>query len=300
MKHYKERFNQRLRNDKHVRKLTDEELAHVQQAYLQMVNDIVETCNKEGIFMTLGGGSALGAVRHKGFIPWDDDMDLDMPRRDFERLKNCFDKIFQGKYVFRAPNHHPHSGYRCGKIEYPQVQILDATGFRHGLTIDVFVLENLPDSFLIRFLCGIRSEFWRILAGLVFEYESYQAVRSHDNRIGLGTRMILFAGRILSFRKSEKYFNKVDRVNQYKNEKTKLVGIPSGRLHYFGEIYRREWMMEAVWVPFENLTLPIPKGYDMYLRTLYGDYMAIPPEEEREHHYIRSIYFLSPSAESTE
>lgn len=49
--------------------------------------------------------------------------------------------------------------------------------------------------------------------------------------------------------------------------------------------------MEAEWVPFENLLLPIPKGYDMYLRKLYGDYMAIPPEEKREHHYVRSIHF---------
>ena len=99
------------------------------------------------------------------------------------------------------------------------------------------------------------------------------------------------AGKLLSFRKSQKYFDKVDLVNQYKNEKTKLVGLPSGRYHYFGEIYPREAMMEAMWVPFENTTLPIPKGYDIYLKTLYRDYMTIPPEEKREHHYIRAIHF---------
>ena len=291
MNKYKERVNQRLRNDKHVRKLTGDELARVQQIYLQMVKDIVETCNKEGIFMTLSGGSVLGAIRHKGFIPWDDDMDINMPRKDFERLKECFDTLFEGKYVFRAPNHRPHSGYRCGKFDCPKVKILDATGFRHGLTIDVFILENLPDSPLIRFLWGIRSEFWRIIAGLVFEYESFQAVRSHNSKVSPGRRLCLLAGKLLSFRKSEQYFDIVDRVNQYNNDKTKLVGLPSGRYHYFGEIYPREGMMEAMWVPFENTTLPIPKGYDLYLKTLYGNYMMIPPEEKREHHYIRAIHF---------
>ena len=300
MSKYKERFNQRLRKDKHVRILTDEELARVQQMYLMMVKDIVDTCEKERIFMTLGGGSVLGAIRHKGFIPWDDDMDINMPRKDFDRLKECFDTLFKGKYIFRAPNHRPHSGYRCGKFECPQVKILDASGFWHGLTIDVFILENVPDSSLLRFIRGIRSEFWRIIAGLVFEYESYRAVRFHSSRGSLGRRISLLAGKILSFRKSEKYFDKVDCVNQYKNEKTKFVGIPSGRRHYFGEIFHREWMMETVWVPFENLTLPIPKGYDMYLKTLYGDYMTIPPEEKREHHYVRSIRFLSPSNQLTE
>ena len=287
----KERFNQRLREDKNVRKLTDDELARVQQIYLQMVSDIVGTCKKENIFMTLSGGSVLGAIRHKGFIPWDDDMDINMPRRDFERLKDSFDTLFQGKYTFRAPNHKPHSGYRCGKFECPQVKILDASGFWHGLTIDVFILENLPDSSLLRFLFGLRSEFWRIVAGLVFEYESYLVVHNDDSSVSIGRRICLLAGRLLSFRKSEKFFDKVDRVNQWKNEKSKYVGIPSGRLHYFGEIYSREGMMEAMWVPFENTTLPIPKGYDMYLKTLYGDYMTIPQEEKREHHYIRSIHF---------
>lgn len=287
----KERFNQRLRSDKNVRRLTDDELARVHQIYLQMVKDIVETCRKEGIFMTLSGGSVLGAIRHKGFIPWDDDMDINMPRKDFERLKDSFDALFQGKYIFRAPNHRPHSGYRCGKFEFPQVTIWDVSGSRHGLTIDVFILENMPNSSVKRFLCGIRSEFWRIIAGLVFEYECSRIVPISNDRISLGRKIYLFAGRILSFIKSEKYFDIVDRVNQYKDEKSELVGIPSGRFHYFGEIYHREWMMEAEWVPFETLTLPIPKGYDMYLKTLYGDYMAIPPEEKREHHYIRSIHF---------
>ena len=290
-KDHRAQLHAEFRSRSDVRAMTDLEIRRVQQVYLEMAGDLFEMFESCGIDVTLSGGSALGAVRHKGFIPWDDDLDLNVPRKDFEKLKQVFDGYFHGKYIFRAPNHHPHSGYRCGKIENPRVQVWDEFGRRHGLTVDVFIVENLPDPAVLRTLRGLASELYRIIAGLVFEYECARNEGNRGVKLPFKRKLCHFVGRSLSFRTSMKWYDALDRVNQYEKENTKMVGIPGGRKHYFGEMYQREWMMERVFLPFEGELFPVPKEYDKYLSQLYGNYQELPPEDKREHHYIRSIEF---------
>ena len=230
---HKKRFHDEIKHRTDLRIMTESEIKHVHQVYLEMAKDLFEMFDSCAIKATLGGGSVLGAVRHDGFIPWDDDMDINMPRKDFERLKGFFDAHFHGKYIFSAPNHNPHSGYRCGKIENPRVQVWDETGRRHGLTIDVFIIENLPDSSVLRILRGIRSECYRIIAGMVFEYECSRNEGNQNARASLQRKICFLTGWLFSFKKSTQWYNTLDCVNQYHDEKTKAVTIPSGKKHYF-------------------------------------------------------------------
>ena len=291
LKNHKYTFHEEIKKRSDLRVMTESELKRAQQVYLEMAKDLFEMFDSCGIKATLSGGSVLGAVRHKGFIPWDDDMDLNMPRKDFEKMKRVFDGYFHGKYLFGAPNHDHHSGYRCGKIENPRVRVWDELGQKHGLTIDIFIIENLPDSTVFRTMRGFRSELFRIIAGLVFEYECARNEGNQNAELSLKRVLCHFAGWLFSFRTSVKWYDVLDRVNQYANENTKMVSIPSGRKHYFGEMYQREWMVECIPMRFEDMLLPIPKGYDEYLKQLYGNYHELPPENQREHHYIRSIEF---------
>ena len=285
---FKRRHEEKMRRDAAVRMLTEKELDQVHRVYLQMMQKIVSVCMSNGITVTLSGGSALGAIRHHGFIPWDDDMDMNIPRKDFESLKENFDDLFGGEYLLSSPNYHRRSGYRLARIENPAVRVCDEDGKTHGLRIDLFIIENMPDSRINRFFRGIRSEAIRIISGMVMEYER---MSDHGQSRSMSDRLIGFGGKIFSFRKSDRWFDLVDKVNKWDDEKSRYVGIPSGRKHYFGEVFPREWMVRTVPVLFEGVEVPVPEGYGPYLRRLYGDYMTIPPEEDREHHFIRSISF---------
>ncbi len=295
MAQYKHRVNKLLQGNQDVRKLTWDELAKVKKLYLDMLDDLYSCCNANDIDIALGGGSALGAVRHQGFIPWDDDIDVIISRVGFEHLKQVVNKWFHGKYTFQAPNYLPGNTLRMGKIENPEVTIEDYNGRVHGLEIDIFILENVPDNRILFYIHGFRSIFYTAVLGFVNDYTfARSALKSTTNASPVHTSLEQHIRRALgwcfSFLSAEKWANRLDNANQYPSDKTRNVGIPTGAGHFFKEVYERN-SMKCKPVSFEGHQFTIPVGYNEYLHKLYGDYMRLPSEENREYHYIRSISF---------
>ena len=286
MKSHKEtRYEKLKQSGAHV--VEGEELARLQQVLLEMVMDLQTVCEENGLECFVVGGSALGAVRHHGFIPWDDDVDLSMPREDLEKLKKIFREKLGDKYILNAPNYEEDATNRFPKILKKGTRFVEAgvpEDDRTCIKIDIFPLENVPDNPVARWVKGMHCTFLMFAGGALLSYEE---ARSRKEKMDARA----FAGMLLSFRSSGRWFDRFDKVCRCRNSHSRDVGIPSGRKHYFGEILPRNVVFPLSAVAFEGHEMKIFADPDYALRNLYGNYMEIPPEEKREKHYVDKIEF---------
>jgi len=289
----KEKMIQAGALSKSAYEISDEQMKELQKCLLDMAMDVISVCERNGIRIALAGGSALGAVRHQGFIPWDDDLDLMMPRSDYDRFLEVFQRELIDRYELVAPNFGREYKNRFPKV-FKRGTVLKTIGYVEtdvirGAYLDVFLLENIPRNAALKYFKGFCCNFLMYASSRVEMYNSDNPLlRKHmssTEAIQKSYQRTVFVGRLLSFVPLRTWFNWVDHAVQYKKE-TGLLGIPTGRKHYFGEIF-----LETVFLPFskgvfEGHEVPLPADCDTYLKNLYGDYMQIPPPEKREKHFI--------------
>lgn len=298
MASYKEVLNQALKDGK-LRELTAEETEKLRAVFLRTYEDVSAVCEKYGLTLLLCGGSALGAVRHKGFIPWDDDLDTAMTRKDFDVLSEVFDRELGDRYELNAPGRSAEAKNRFPQILVKGTRFVEMGGDPKNplnkIKIDLFIIENYPAKPLQRKLRGYRCSALMLIASAVGTYEGRNGpIREFLSGSEEGTRFFnqrKRIGRLFSFRSKQKWLCSLDKACNYRKE-TGTVGIPTGRKHYFGEMQPAKTFLPGVKVPFENIMAYIPADTEGYLRNLYGpDYMTLPPEEQREKHAIVEISF---------
>lgn len=262
-----------------------------------ILTDIDAFCRQNGIRYFLGGGTALGALRHGGFIPWDDDMDICMPRKDFDRFIRSFRDAHGEKYWVHSPNDADTHGITMGRVRRKGTCVRDRNDLHEqecGAFVDIFIYENTFDNPLLRFAHGVGS----LALGLLSSLRKFRQDRQRllvlvkGNAIAENAvRTKAALGLIVSWGSLDFWIHMTNRWHRLcGNEHSRYVTCPGGRKHFFGQLAPREEFSELRDISFNGVQVLVCRGLESHLRRLYGpDYMTVPPEEKRERHI-----FLKP------
>ncbi len=289
-----------LKNVEETVEVSGENLRRLQKCLLGILHDIDSVCREHNIPYYLGGGTALGAVRHQGFIPWDDDVDINMTRKDFLSFAGFFKEKFKEKYTVQIPGETEGYTLLSGRIrlngtvyrtrdDYPTDQNL-------GIFVDIFLIENTFDNALLRDIHGFfcLSFGFATSCRLFFKNRSVYKKLLSDSQESKRIYLIKSSiGLLFSFLPVSVWLKITDKVNGLsENTTSRWVSIPVGRKHYFGEMYERVGFLTPKQIKFEDLECSIPIGIDTYLTMLYGsEYMTPPPSETRETHIVFDLKF---------
>lgn len=248
----------------------------MQKIVLEIMCDIDDYCKENGIRYFLSGGTCLGAVRHQGFIPWDDDGDLMMPRSDYEKFLKQFPKAYS-KYGIGSLSLNPkwqrqYTRVWNKKTSWKSKNLDDLT---MGIFVDIFPIDGLPESALGRKLFFTRVKTLSAMGNAIvkrsfLDGEKYRTIKKVAGAIfkPIGSRF--FAVRM------EKLARK------YSFDASTYVGVSMAAHYGERETIEAEDMKTAVYLPFEGRDFPVPIGYKTYLSNLYGDYMTIPEGAEEK------------------
>lgn len=277
--------------------IKDDLLKQLQNSLLEILLDFANVCEKYGYYYSLCGGTALGAVRHKGFIPWDDDIDVFMLRKDYQDFLKKFDKELSSKYYIHSMETTPYMGMPITQLVKKGTILKTNTSFytdECGIYIDICILDNAPNNVFVRYVHGFISTILGFcLSCARFDKNKEKMLKIYydagDDVISVIKRKSKI-GKLLRFLSLSKWAQIYSKWNsKYKNNNSKYVVCATGIKHYFGEIFLRDEYCTTKYIEFENHQFKIIKNVDKALNRLYGNYMQLPPENKREHHFVLEI-----------
>lgn len=265
----------------------------LQLIQLDILKEVDRICSCHNIMYYMVGGTLLGAIRHHGFIPWDVDIDIAMPRTDYEKFQEVCQIDLNHNYKllnYRNTNRYlrPHilislKNTKLYTKYYKYNKHLD----NYGIFMDVFPLDNVPDSHWKRVLFKIRISFWKMLRKNIISC-SYT-----DNPLKqFAHHVIRFVFSPISLNWVNKRFD--DTLKSYANEKTQKKGaIGTGRLSFDRESIENVIFGNPCKIEFEGFYFNAPEHYDDWLKKIYGDYMTFPSKQEQDngYNYFEKVVF---------
>jgi len=277
--------------DMQRKEMTSEELKRCQ---MDILNVLDAFCKEHNIRYWLCYGTLIGTIRHQGFIPWDDDIDVYMPRPDYERFCQLFPSN-EGRY--RVKNLNLDKSYyalpfaKLIDTETVLVEKLSDSVEGMGVNVDIFQLDGLGNDKAEaekRIMKGRTLMRWMYLCNMHYKKGNTPFIWARNAMVWL---MHVLKCKMVPFRAMER----LGKKSAY--EDSKYVGMLVGT-YGKGEALERAWFDETVIKPFEDGAYPVPAGYDCVLRNIYGDYMKLPPEEKQVTHHSFRAYFREENPEA--
>lgn len=260
-----------------------EELKAIQLEILQSIHDF---CQENDLIYMLAFGTLLGAVRHKGFIPWDDDIDIMMPRKDYEQFVQSYKHSYYKVYDYRKDEDYVHP---YAKVADTRTLLIEKANMKDiGINIDIFPLDGLADT------REGAVDFLKSLTPIKNKFRMKVLKPSPKNvwwkRIAIQLSKLLVLN--VSLKSLAQEINQ--RISDNPHKDSAYMGTPSGTdPHAINNIYERELFDSYITLPFEDRSFLAPVGYDQILRNYYGDYMQLPPIEKRTSpHTLCEVYWL--------
>ncbi len=259
--------------------MTEKDFDAVKATELEILKEFERVCEALQLRYFCVYGTVLGAIRHKGFIPWDDDIDVGMPRKDYEIfMEKAQDMLAENYFVqsFQVEKEYlnPFGKLRRSDTTFIETESKDAK-INHGVYIDIFPLDGYPKNKISEFLFK-----WKRIVYNSYIYQERNA-RQFEN-VGRKQKILCAVGRFFignitpweAVKRKDKLVRKVDY------DEADIVGCmvedyPSK------EAMLKKYFGNGKEVPFENVTIRVPENWDQYLKHVYGNYMEFPPEEER-------------------
>lgn len=266
--------------------ISTEELRHIQQIQMELICEVDRICKKHRIHYNMVGGTMLGAVRHKGYIPWDDDADIGFLRKEYEKFREvCKKELEPEKFYFQ--DFRDTEGYRWGygKLRRKGTEFVrlnqEFMPYEQGIAIDLMPFDNVPDSAIGKrihlFTCFIyRKIFW-------------SAVGRRSEPYFWKRKLYQIVYRIPEKTLTKSYQRFINRCDRKKTAQVRILTFPTPKGVYG---YERRWYTDLKKYEFEGYMLPGAADYDGYLRVKYKNYMEYPPVEKRKTHPVSKLTLL--------
>ena len=296
----KDLYMQACMQSKELHTMTEEERTRLQAHLKMMYQEIEKVCDRHNLRMCTGYGTVIGALRHQGFIPWDDDMDLLMPREDYDKLINEYADELPERFKIYSPNSKNGPITRFCKVVDTTTRFLGPGTMdneSHGIFIDIFPLEGTS--------CKKVCIWWKhkvscvlmLIASSVMEYESSKINDTYKRLMCSspeGTKTYKARqriGKLFSFRSSKNWCDTVENYTKCAKVKSGYsVPIGGSNIKYF-KPQNADMYFPARKVKFDDIEVYVPNQAEKHLEEEYGDWHWIPPVEDRWQHFLQEIRF---------
>lgn len=259
-------------------------LQEIKLAELEILIEFDRTCRENNLNYSLAGGTLLGAVRHKGFIPWDDDIDVCMPRPDYEKFKEIFNRNIASDNYYLTDDNGKNAEYPFLKLQFKKIEIVE-NGFNEvqNLWVDIFPVDGLPSNKKKVKSIYKKSSLYR----KIIVFDKWKSLNEYGGR---HNKFVAFLINVFVklYGAHRAIRNSIKLALKYKYEESDYVGAITWGCYGVGERMLKSEYEQYTEMEFEGQKFSVMGCWDSYLHGIYGDYMQLPPEDKRVTHGFKA------------